>query len=136
MLRLLVISSVVFLAVVSVPGDGPMAEDQGDPALARRLTDQGIAAQSRGDHAAALAFFERARRDVDHPKIQYFRAKSLDALGRFDEALAAFRGLAGDKALTKYAGEIGAYVRAIVAEREQARPAATLEQLRVECPGL
>ena len=45
-------------------------------------------------------------------------------------------GADGAKALTKYAGEIGAYVRAIVAEREQARPAATLEQLRVECPGL
>lgn len=134
MTRSLIMSLVALLAVASLTSGSTKAEAEGDPALARRLTDLGIAAQSRDDHVAALAYFERARRDVDHPKIRYFEAKSLDALGRFDEALTAFRGLTGDEQLTKYAGEVSAYSRAIVAEREQARLKATLAQLVVECP--
>ena len=121
------------LALVIVLSGGSMAGEQGDGELARRLTDLGIAAQLQADHEAALAYFERARRDVDHPKIRYFQAKSLDALGRYSEALAGFRALKNDREMGKYAGEIQAYIRAIVAEREQARLAARLAEIERSC---
>ena len=94
---------------------------------------QGIAAQQRGDHGAALAYFERAQREMDHAKIRYFHAKSLDALARYDQALAMFRSIEADEANQKYAFETKAYIRAIVAERESARLLVKLTALERDC---
>ena len=125
----------VLLSVVLALGGQTMAGERSDDELARRLTELGIAAQQQSDHAAALAYFERAKREVDHPKIRYFQAKSLDALTRYEEALVVFRTLWRDPGMAKYAGEINAYIRAIVAEREHARLVAMVAQLRRDCPG-
>ena len=57
----------------------------GDPMLARQLTDRGIELQMKGEHAAAMSLFDAAIVETDHPKIRYFRAKSLIALKRFEE---------------------------------------------------
>ena len=81
------VTACLLLMFAGLP-DATLAVEQGDADLARRLTDLGIAAQNKADHAAALAYFDRARREVDHPKIRYFHAKSLDATGRHDAALA------------------------------------------------
>ena len=129
-----VLSWVVVVALVTLIAGQTLAGEGADEELAQRLTGLGIAAQVQADHEAALAYFERARREVDHPKVRYFEAKSLDALGRYDEALAQFQALDGDEAVVKYAGEIKAYIRAIVAEREQARLAATVALLEQSCP--
>ena len=110
-----------------------LADDTGDAELARDLTVQGIAAQQRGEHRAALAYFDRAQRELDHAKIRYFRAKSLDALARFDEALALFRSIEKDPDNAKYAGETKAYIRAILAEREATRLLAKLSEVQQVC---
>jgi tetratricopeptide (TPR) repeat protein len=111
----------------------PFAEEGGDGELARDLTVQGIAAQQRGDHGAALAYFERAQRELDHAKIRYFHAKSLDALARYDQALAMFKSVEVDEANLKYADETKAYIRAIVAERETARLMSKVAELERSC---
>ena len=109
------------------------AEDGGDGELARDLSVQGIAAQQRGDHSAALAYFERAQRELDHAKIRYFRAKSLDATARYDQALQLFKGVVDDEENLKYALEARAYIRAITAERETARLMARVAELERSC---
>jgi len=109
------------------------AEDGGDGELARDLSVQGIAAQQRGDHSAALAYFERAQRELDHAKIRYFRAKSLDATARYDEALKLFQGVVDNEENLKYALEARAYIRAISAERETARLMTRLAELERSC---
>jgi tetratricopeptide (TPR) repeat protein len=111
----------------------PLAEEGGDAELTRDLTVQGIAAQQRGDHGAALAYFERAQRELDHAKVRYFHAKSLDAVARYDQALAMFRSIESDEANQKYAFETRAYIRAIVAERETARLLAKVADLERSC---
>ena len=126
----------IVLGVLTFAARHTLADEHDKRELARDLTVQGIAFQQKGDHGAALAYFERARRDVDHPKIHYFMAKSLDALGRYDEALAEFRGVDEHDEMVKYAGEVKAYIRAIVAEREQVRLAAALAQLQMQCPSM
>ncbi len=132
-LQICLIAVSVLLGVSWTAAGAPPAGEGADAALARRLTDLGIAAQLQQDHSAALAYFELARREVDHPKIQYFQAKSFDALGRYDDALATFQSLKGVEAMVKYRGEIGAYIRAIGAEREQGRLAAALVELQLRC---
>jgi len=111
----------------------PLAQEGGDGELARDLTVQGIAAQQRGDHGAAVAYFERAQRELDHAKIRYFYAKSLDSMARYDQALAMFRSIEADESNLKYASETKAYIRAIVAERENTRLLARLAELEREC---
>ncbi|MGB0589514.1 MAG: hypothetical protein ACPGU1_07535 [Myxococcota bacterium] len=111
----------------------PLAEEGGDGELARDLTVQGIAAQQRGDHGAALAYFERAQRELDHAKIRYFYAKSLDSMARYEQALGMFRSIEADADNLKYASETKAYIRAIVAERENARLLARLALLERDC---
>ena len=134
MKRSYLVSWVVVVSVVTLLSGQTMAGEGGDEELAQRLTGLGIAAQMQSDHEAALAYFDRARREVDHPKVRYFQAKSLDALARYDAALAEFQALDGEEAVVKYAGEIKAYIRAILAEREKARLVATIAQLQKNCP--
>ncbi len=123
-----------FMLLVGLSLGGHLyAAEEPDAVLARDLTVQGIAAQQRGDHEAALAYFDRAQREVDHAKIRYFRAKSLDALARYDEALALFRSIEGDADLEKYAGETKAFIRAITAERRAARLLAQLADVQRAC---
>ena len=126
-------ASVLAFAFLLGLGGQLYAEEKGDAELARDLTVQGIAAQQRGDHAAALAYFERAQRELDHAKIRYFRAKSLDALARYQDALALFRSIDDDADNAKYAGETKAYIRAIVAEQESARLLAKLSEVQKAC---
>ena len=51
-------ASVLAFAFLLGLGGQLYAEEKGDAELARDLTVQGIAAQHRGDHAAALAYFD------------------------------------------------------------------------------
>ncbi len=83
--RWLVAAAVSVLALFSVARPALA----GSPALARQLTDLGIDAQQREDHVAALAYFDRALKELSHPKIRYFRAKSLRATGLLDDALSS-----------------------------------------------
>jgi tetratricopeptide (TPR) repeat protein len=98
--------------------------------LARQLTDRGIALQLEGDHEGALRLFDAALVEVDHPKIRYFRAKSLKALARFDASIAEFEALVDKPEVEKYRSEIMAFVAAMRAKREQDALAAKLEAER------
>lgn len=95
--------------------------EEGDVAVGRRLTEIGIAFQKKGDHMAAIAYFDRALQEVDHPKIRYFRAKSLHARGDYDDAFIEFHRIRRDARVAKYSVEISAFIRAIEAERERRR---------------
>ena len=124
----------IALVCIGVLGTQPLAEEPGDGALARELTVQGIKAQQLGNHGAALAYFERAQREIAHPKLNYFRGKSLDAMARYDDALAEFRKIADMAANVKYAAETRAYIRAIEAEREVVQLKARVAALERACP--
>ena len=100
-------------ATRAVAAEPPGGTATGNPAVARELTDKGIAAQMAGQHVEALALFDAALAEIDHPKIRYFRAKSLHALGRRGEALTAFQALVGLAEIEKYRVEIEAFIRAI-----------------------
>lgn len=124
-----VVLSVLAACGVAALGTPALA---GSPALARQLTDLGIDAQQRDDHVAALAYFDRALKELAHPKIQYFRAKSLRAVGRLDEALEEFRAIQDDPGVEKYRAEIVAFIVAIEGERERRLLEQQLERERRE----
>jgi tetratricopeptide (TPR) repeat protein len=126
---LAVLLSLAPVARAATEPPAPAGASARDPGRARELTDKGIAAQTAGQHLEALALFDAALLAMDHPKIRYFRAKSLRALGRNGEALAAFQVLVGVAEVEKYRAEIEAFIRAIegdaALERErEAREAA------------
>jgi tetratricopeptide (TPR) repeat protein len=132
MLERLVMAALLWaLAACGVAAMGAPAM-AGSPALARQLTDLGIDAQQRDDHVAALAYFDRALKELAHPKIQYFRAKSLRATGRLDEALEEFRAIQDDPGVEKYRTEIVAFIVAIEGERERRLLEQQLERERRE----
>jgi tetratricopeptide (TPR) repeat protein len=114
-------------AVLALGGADAQA---GDPLVARQITDKAIEAQASGLHERAVALFDEAIAEVDHPKIRYFRAKSLDALGRRAEALTAFKALVGVSEVEKYSAEIDAYIRAIEVDTQASELAAALERER------
>lgn len=118
------------LAATMVCGVGERAARAGDPLKARQITDQAIEAQTAGLHERAVALFDDAIAELDHPKIRYFRAKSLDALGRRAEALAAFKALIGVAEVDKYSAEIATYIRAIEVDTQASELAAALERER------
>jgi len=121
-------SVATLLAVIGFAGGTAWA---GDPLLARKLTDRAIEAQAAGMHEQALSIFDEAIAEVDHPKIQYFRAKSLDAMGRRTEALAAFKALIGVSEVEKYAAEIATYIRAIETDAQVSELSGALERERI-----
>jgi tetratricopeptide (TPR) repeat protein len=126
--RWLVAAAVSVLALFSVARPALA----GSPALARQLTDLGIDAQQREDHVAALAYFDRALKELSHPKIRYFRAKSLRATGLLDDALSEFRAIQDDADVEKYRSEIVAFILAIESERERRLLEQQLERERRE----
>ena len=119
---------VVFGLVVGLLGS---AQAEGDVAL--RLTEQGVKMQQAGEHIAAIAFFEASLSTMDHPKTRYFLGKSLDAAGRFPEALSQFESVRQVAEVEKYAMEIEAYIRAISLERKASRLAAEFAALEARC---
>ncbi|MBL8788471.1 MAG: hypothetical protein JNJ59_26490 [Deltaproteobacteria bacterium] len=90
----------------------------GDALLARQLTDRGIDLQQRNDHSAALRLFDAALVETDHPKIRYFRAKSLRALERRDEAIAEFQAILDRPEVEKYRTEIAAFISDMKSEKQ------------------
>ncbi|MCB9728579.1 MAG: hypothetical protein H6746_08885 [Deltaproteobacteria bacterium] len=120
------------LSVVASVAAGATPAQAGSATLARQLTDMGIDAQQREDHVAALAYFDRALKELVHPKIRYFRAKSLRAVGRLDEALAEFRAIQDDADVEKYHSEIVAFIVAIEGEQERRLLEQQLERERRE----
>jgi len=102
----------------------------GDAQLARQLTDRGIELQKSGDHARAVTLFDAALAEIDHPKIRYFRAKSLRALGRFDEASTEFDAIKDQPEVGKYREEILAFINDIAGEKERAELQAKLDAER------
>lgn len=117
--------ALVVLALVHGPARA------GDPMLARQLTDRGIELQLKGEHVAALSLFDAAIVETDHPKIRYFRAKSLLALKRYDEADAELRRIENQPEVSKYKSEITAFFNEIHGERERQRLAEKLEAERL-----
>lgn len=111
-----VIAPLVALLVLLLAASAAHA---GDAQLARQLTDRGIELQKEGQHARAVALFDAALAEVDHAKIRYFRAKSLRALGRYDEALEEFGQIKNNPQVAKYRDEIIAFMRDITNERER-----------------
>ena len=109
---------IIALASVSIFASQTTAESTEPGKLARSLALAGIILQQNDDHSAALAYFERAQREIDHPKLNYFRGKSLDALNKSAEALEEFRKIDGSLKNKKYALETKAYIRALEAEHK------------------
>lgn len=112
--RVMTAALALLLVLLALP-----AAHAGDAQLARQLTDRGIELQKEGQHARAVALFDAALAEVDHPKIRYFRAKSLRALERYDEALKEFALIKDDPQVAKYREEILAFMRDITSERER-----------------
>jgi tetratricopeptide (TPR) repeat protein len=100
----------------------------GDPLLARQLTDRGIELQQKGQHDAAIRLFDAALTETDHPKIHYFRAKSLRAMGRRDEAIAEFEAIKEHREVAKYRTEIIAFINGMRGEQEREELAKKLEE--------
>lgn len=117
-------------AMIAGTSIGPGVAHAGDPVVARQLTDKAIDAQNDGQHERAIILFDEAMAEVDHPKIRYFRAKSLEALGRRQEALEAFKGLVGIAEVDKYSAEIASFIRAIESDQQVAELALALDRER------
>ncbi|MFT7583133.1 MAG: tetratricopeptide (TPR) repeat protein [Myxococcota bacterium] len=117
--------SVLLAAILAVLMTSPASA--GDALLARKLTDRGIDMQKVGDHVGALSLFDAALVETEHPKIRYFRAKSLRALGKYDEALAEFEQIQGLPRVARYKTEIDVFMRDIKSERERAHLQAKLK---------
>lgn len=103
----------------------------GDAMLARQLTDRGIELQQKGEHEAALRLFDAALIEADHPKIRYFRAKSLRGLGRRDEAIAEFEKILERPEVAKYRTEIAAFIADMKGQLERDQLNKQLEEEQV-----
>jgi len=79
----------------------------------------GRRAQEAGNHEKALAWFEEALRIQPDPRVRYFRAISLQALDRAEEALQEFRAIRDDVLVSKYQADIVARIAEL--ERTTAR---------------
>ncbi|HUS66837.1 MAG TPA: PEGA domain-containing protein [Kofleriaceae bacterium] len=80
------------MAALILPVARP-ARAQGRPPIeaAQRAMEKGVAAVERGDHEAALLEFRRAQELVPGANVPHrFEARSLEALGRWAEAIAAY----------------------------------------------
>lgn len=108
----------------------PVSALAGDPMLARQLTDRGIAQQQNGDHGAALLLFDAALLETDHPKIRYFRAKSLKSLERYDAAIEEFQSILDRAEVSKYRSEILSFINEMKGAQERERLAKRLEEER------
>lgn len=108
----------------------PTAWASGNAMLARQLTDRGIALQQKGQHDAALRLFDAALIETDHPKIRYFRAKSLKSLERLDESIAEFESIVDRPEVAKYRTEILSFVSDMKGKKERERLAEKLEAER------
>jgi len=89
-LRLSVLLSV--MCVVAAPVRGHAGPDDGEPssedkAEARRLTEEGIAAQDDGDYTAAIERFEAAYRRVPHPVLLFNLGQAHRLAGNLAQAL-------------------------------------------------
>ena len=102
----------------------------GDANLARELTDRAIELQKKGDDVLALNFFDRALKELEHPKIRYFRAKSLVALDLQDEALSEFERIKDEPGAEKYRAEILAFISSLKAARSKRQLEEQLESER------
>ena len=109
---------------------GHRAASAGDAVLARQLTDRGIELQKAGENERAVALFDAALAEIDHPKIRYFRAKSLRALQRYDEALAEFEKIKDMPEVSKYRDEVMVFMNDIQGEKERALLQAKLDAER------
>lgn len=104
------------------------AAHAGDALLARQLTDRGIELQQKGEHEAALKLFDAALTETDHPKIRYFRAKSLRGLQRRDEAIREFEAILERPEVEKYRTEIAAFINDMKGELERDKLGKQLEE--------
>lgn len=102
----------------------------GDKMLARQLTDRGIELQLKGEHEQAVRLFDAALVETDHPKIRYFRAKSLIALQRWSEAEQELLRIQDQPEVSKYRSEIAAFFNEIRGEEERQHLAEKLEAER------
>ena len=66
------------------------AEPSKDEKRAFELRKFGVSLQAKGKHDLALEAFEDALKLSRHSEVVYFHARSLDVLGRVDEACAGF----------------------------------------------
>lgn len=69
-------------------------------ARARNLANEGLKAFKGGDYVTALARFEQAEALVPAPTIALHRARSLEKLGRFAEALDRYQAIVGSPPAT------------------------------------
>jgi len=117
---------ITFMLVIGVAGEALA----GDPMLARQLTDRGIELQLAGEHAQAVRLFDAALVETDHPKIRYFRAKSLLALQRYEEAEADLNLIKDRPEVSKYRAEIMAFFNEIQGDQQRQKLAEKLEAER------
>lgn len=84
---------------------------------------QGFAHALRGEHAAAVTAFDRALAlEPEHAEVHFQRARALEALGRDDEAYAAYEAARDqDRNPFRAAGPLNAILREIVAAEPRAR---------------
>ncbi len=96
----LALGSLVALGVLASCGEGRARTSA--PAAPAPTLDEGRAAAAAGDHAAAVAAYDRALAGLpegpDAADAHFERGLSLDALHRFDEALAALDRAAASRA--------------------------------------
>src|SRR5688572_6890407 len=85
MWRSIVLAAVVGLSLAAAPGTKPA-----EPADAKGLVAAGQKLAAEGNHKQALTRYERAlEAEPEHADAHAYRAASLIALGRLDEADAA-----------------------------------------------
>jgi tetratricopeptide (TPR) repeat protein len=82
------------------------AQDKDAIKQALKFTDEGVAAQKSGNHELAINHFDKALSLVDHPKVQYMKAVSLQELKRNEDALEIFERIKKKKEVGKYKKEI------------------------------
>ncbi len=122
------VTRLIVVASVSLGASQVDVARAGDAMLARQLTDRGIELQQKGEHDAALRLFDAALTETDHPKIRYFRAKSLRGLERRDEAIAEFEAILERPEVAKYRTEIAAFINDMKGELERERLNKQLEE--------
>ena len=107
------------VAFASAPLPVARAQPTSDLAAARSLFAAGLADESHGDYAAALAKFERVRAVKDTQAVRYRIATCLEGLGRLREAINAYTAAAIDATSNPESARIAKASRDAVAGLEK-----------------
>jgi len=100
----------IVICLLVVPVDGASRKNI---RTAKKLVDKGLHYQKKNNHQEAINYFDQALDLYPHPKVEFFKAQSLQEIGQLEDALAIYTRIVDDAKVKKYRDEIQAAIESL-----------------------